>query len=394
MVFSRLHQPAVIGEVIGGILLGPSLLGRVAPSLANALLPASVAPFLNVIAQLGIILYMFLVGLELDLPAISRSGHVTVAISHASILAPFLLGAGLSLYLYPLLSAPGVPFTVFSLFLGVSLSVTAFPVLARILTDRGMERTPLGVLALTCAAVDDATAWCLLALVVSIAQAELGIAVRTFALTIAFVFLVLFGVRPLAKRFAASLDAAPRLTTGALALAFVAMLSAAVATEFIGVHAIFGAFLLGAVVPSSSRLAEELIHRLRDVISVLFLPAFFAFSGMRTQIGLLSGAGNWLLCGLIILVACLGKFGGTVIAARFARLPSRTAAALGILLNARGLVELIVLNIGLDLHLITPTLFTMLVLMALTTTFMATPILHVVLRRGVAGGGEALADGT
>jgi Kef-type K+ transport system membrane component KefB len=260
------------------------------------------------------------------------------------------------------------------LFLGVSMSVTAFPVLARILTDRRMHRTRLGVIALTCAAVDDATAWCLLAFVVSVVEAKMGGALVTVLLTLAYIAFMFVIVRPILGRLVAKHDARG-LTQGVLTAAFVGLLVSALATEFIGVHALFGAFLLGAITPHDSRIVRELIDRIESVVVVLFLPAFFAFTGMRTQIGLVSGAENWLLCGAIILVASLGKFGGSFASARLTGLSWRDAAALGILMNTRGLMELIVLNIGLDMKVLSPTLFAMLVLMAIVTTVATTPIL-------------------
>ena len=381
-LFGFIGQPAVIGEVIGGIMLGPSLLGRVAPDTYAQLLPASVTPFLGTYAQLGVILYLFLVGLELDLSGvIKKSGHTTLAISHASILVPFLLGSGLALGLYPVLSTSDVPFTVFALFLGVSMSVTAFPVLARILTDQQMNRTRMGALALTCAAIDDVTAWCLLALVVSIAQARGLDALRTVVLTVAFVFIVLLIVAPIVRRLIPRIDRSEDLTRTGLSIVLIAMLASAMTTEYIGIHGFFGAFLFGAVIPHRSRIARELNRRLHDFVAVLFLPVFFAYTGMRTEIGLVSGLGNWLLCAVIILVACLGKFGGTLVASRLSGLKWRDSAALGILMNTRGLVELIVLSMGLDLGITSPKLFTMLVLMALVTTFMTTPVLQVLLRK-------------
>jgi Kef-type K+ transport system membrane component KefB len=304
-----------------------------------------------------------------------------VAISHASIIVPFLLGVTLALELYPVLSTTDVSFTVFALFLGVSLSVTAFPVLARILTDRKISRSRMGAVALTCAAVDDVTAWCLLALVVGIAQQRAQDAIRVVFLTILFVAVVLGVVAPQVRRALPRLDRSADLTRTELSIVLVAMLVSAMTTEYIGIHGFFGAFIFGAIIPHGTRIAREINHRLNDVVAILFLPAFFAFTGMRTQIGLVSGSRSWLLCGLIVVVACIGKFGGTVIASRWAGLRWRDSAALGILMNTRGLVELIVLNIGLDLGVISPTLFTMLVIMALVTTFMTTPVLHVLLRR-------------
>ena len=375
-VFRFLGQPPVIGEVLAGILLGPSLLGRMAPELSASLLPPSVWPFLAIISQIGVILYMFLVGLELDTRLIRARSHTTVAISHASIVAPFLLGAALALWLYPLLSPKDVPFTVFALFMGVSMSVTAFPVLARILTDRRMQRSRLGAIALACAAVDDVTAWCMLAFVVGVVHAEPGRILVTVTLAVAYIGVILAIVRPLAAAFARLHEHGKGLTQGALAIVCVGLLLSALTTELIGIHALFGAFLLGAVVPHDSALARDLINKLEDVVVVLFLPAFFAFTGMRTQIGLVSSFGDWLVCGVIICAASLGKFGGSAIAARLTGLDWRQAASLGILMNTRGLMELIVLNIGLDLGVLSPTLFAMLVIMALVTTMATTPVLH------------------
>ena len=374
-LFRHIGQPPVIGEVIGGILLGPSLLGRVWPEASQYLLPASVAPALGIVAQLGVILYMFVVGLELDLGRLRNLGHATIAISHASIVAPFLLGVGLALGLYSTLATQDVPFTPFALFLGVSMSVTAFPVLARILTDRRISKTNLGVMALACAATDDVTAWCLLAFIVGVAQAEVDQALMVSLITVAYIAAMVFVVRPLVARWLARYEQRAA-GVGVIATVFVSLLLSAFATEWIGVHAIFGAFLFGAIIPHDSAIARQLSHKLQDLVTILFLPAFFAFTGMRTQIGLVSGLDQWLICGLIILVATVGKFGGTVAAARFMHIGWRDSAALGLLMNTRGLMELIVLNIGLDLRVISPTLFAMMVLMALVTTMTTSPLLQ------------------
>jgi Kef-type K+ transport system membrane component KefB len=376
--FHYFHQPPVIGEIIAGILLGPSFLGRLAPAVSAYVFPTSVGPFLGVISEVGVILYMFLVGLELDPGLLKRRGHAAVAISHASIIAPFLLGTLLSLILYPRLATGDLRFTAFSLFLGVSMSVTAFPVLARILTDRGMHKSRMGVIALTCAAVDDVTAWCLLALVVAIIEARTAGALITFGLALAFIAIMFFVVRPTMVRLTLAHGNRGRLTQGLMAVVFVALLFSAWATDLIGIHAVFGAFALGAVIPHDSDLARELTDRLEDLLIVLLLPAFFAYTGLRTQIGLVNGVEQWILCGVIILVASAGKFGGSAVAARLTGLNWRDASALGVLMNTRGLVELIVLNIGLDLGVISPTLFAMLVLMALSTTLATTPILDLI----------------
>jgi Kef-type K+ transport system membrane component KefB len=369
---ARLGQPPVIGEVVAGILLGPSFLGREASAW---LLPPAVAPYLGVLAQLGAVLYMFLVGLELNLVHLRHRAPALIVVSHASILVPFVLGSALALGLYPDLAHPGVPFTSFALFMGVALAITAFPVLARILTDRRLTRAELGAVALSSAAVGDVTAWCLLALAVGVARAEVSGALAVIGLALAFIGLMLVVVRPLAVRLARRGEGRA-LTPGAFAAVLAAVLLSALATEAIGIHAVFGAFLLGAVIPSDSGIARALTHKLESIVTVLLLPAFFAYTGMRTEIGLVSGLNAWLVCGLIILAATAGKFGGTYAAARLTGMDGRTSAALGVLMNTRGLMELIVLNIGLELGVISPTLYAMMVLMALATTLMTTPILR------------------
>jgi len=379
-LFARFNQPAVIGEVVGGILLGPSLLGRIAPDVQAWLLPAEAAPFLNVIAQLGVILYMFLVGLELDLAVISATVFATVAISAASIVVPFAMGAGLATIVPGDLVPAAVSPWSFALFLGVSMSITAFPVLARILDDRGMQRTPLGTLALTCAAINDAIAWCLLAFVVSVMEATPRAAIQTVALTAGYIALMLTIGRRLMVRLVRWLDRSSHPGEQSLALVLMAVLLSAVATELIGIHAIFGAFLIGAIIPHDSRISVYAFDRLSDLVRVLLLPAFFAYTGLRTEIGLVQGTADWALCAVIVAVATAGKWGGTAIAARLVGMKWRQSAALGILMNTRGLVELIVLNIGLDLGVLTPRLFTILVIMAVVTTMMTSPILTKIVR--------------
>jgi Kef-type K+ transport system membrane component KefB len=376
----RLNQPPVIGEVIAGILLGPSLLGRISPAAMHYVLPPAVAPFLSILAQIGVILFMFLVGLELDASQLKHRTNATIAISHASILVPFLLGSLLALWLYPSLSTNDVPFVIFALFVGLSLSVTAFPVLARILTDRGIQHTHLGTIALACAAVDDVTAWCLLAFLVAVIKARAADAFITFGLTGLYVVFMLF----VARRFIASAVRAQEvrksISQSAVAVVLIGLLLSTLATEAVGIHAIFGAFLLGAIIPHDSLLARDLSYKLNDLVVVLFLPAFFAFTGMRTQIGLVQGATQWFICGAILTAACVGKFGGSFVAARMTGLGVRDSAALGALMNTRGLMELIVLNLGLDLHILSPTLFTMLVIMAIVTTLATAPALQVITR--------------
>ena len=373
-LFAYFGQPRVIGEMVAGIMLGPSLLGQIWPAAQHFILPTNVAPYLGIIAQIGVILYMFLVGLELNAGLIKSRAHATIAISHTSILVPFLLGVTLALWLFPHYAPAGKPFMSFALFMGIAMSITAFPVLARILTDRHMDKTPLGVVAISCAAIDDVTAWCLLAFVVGIAQAEVSGAVQTILYALGYIAIMLVVVRPLAIRFLGHSVNAPQQRMAVWVL--VGLLFSAMTAEWIGIHAIFGAFLLGAVIPHDSDVARDFQHKLEDIVKILLLPAFFAYTGMRTEIGLVSGWQAWTLTAVIIIVATLGKFGGTLVSARATGLDWHMSSALGVLMNTRGLMELVVLNIGLEMGVISPTLFAMMVIMALVTTMMTTPILH------------------
>jgi Kef-type K+ transport system membrane component KefB len=338
------------------------VLGQLWPEAIDVVLPRATVPALKVIAQLGVILYMFVVGLELNAELLAARARLTLAIAHASMVVPFLLGAALALWLFTEYAPAGISFTNFALFLGVALAITALPVLARILTDRRLEKTPLGVLALGCAAAGDVTAWCLLALVVGIARAEVGTALATAILSLVYLAIMFLVVAPLARSRLGQLPEA-RLTAGVAAWVLVAVLVSAWATEAIGVHALFGAFLLGAVIPHDSAVARLFTHKLEDVVMILLLPVFFAYTGLNTRLGLVSRPEDWLVCGVIILAATAGKFGGTLAAARASGLNQQTATALGVLMNTRGLMELIVLNLGLEMGVISPTLFAMLVLL-------------------------------
>ena len=373
-------QPPVIGQVLAGIALGPSLLGRISLDAQQALLPAEAIPLLGVLAQFGIILYMFLLGLELDTEQIRQNARPTLIISASSIAVPFLLGGIMAVLLHSQLSSPDVAIVPFALFVGVALAVTAFPVLARILHDRGMQATPLGTLALSCAAVNDVIAWCLLALVVGVAQAKLGSALGVIAGAVVFIGFMLTVLRPLARRFATRVETTDQ-SRQVMTIVFLALLLCALMAEWIGIHAIFGAFLLGVIIPHDSRIARSFTMKLEDLVTVVFLPAFFAFTGMRTQIGALHTVNDWLFCGLIIVVATVGKVAGTALAARATGMPGREAGRLGALMNTRGLMELIILNIGLDLKIISPTFFAMMVIMAVATTMMTGPLLNLLARK-------------
>lgn len=376
-LFRRIGQPQVMGEIVAGILLGPSLLGAVWPSGQDALFSAEVLPFIEVLAQIGLVLFMFLIGLELDLRLIKGGGHAAAAVSHASIILPFLSGVALALVIFDTLGSADGDFVPFALFLGASMSITAFPVLARILTERGLNKTRLGAVTITCAAIDDVTAWCLLAVVVAVAAASgIGGAVQTVVLAALFIAFMIVVIRPLLARLVAMQDEASGLTPTMLAVIFGGLLLSSLATDRIGIHAIFGAFLFGAIMPQQSDFAHELTSKLEDVTLVFLLPLFFAYSGLRTEIGQLGTDPQlWLYCVAIIGVAIVGKWGGSAVAARMVGLSWRESLGLGILMNCRGLTELVILNIGLDLGVIPPTLFAMLVMMALVTTFMTTPIL-------------------
>jgi len=377
-LFARIGQPPVIGEMVAGILLGPSLLGRVWPSGEAFLLPAAIAPDLRMIAQIGVVLYMFLVGLELDVSRLRARAGSAVVISSSGIAVPLVLGSAVAGFLHARLSPLHVPVFLFGAFFCVALSVTAFPVLARIVADRKLDKSPMGTMALTCAAADDIAAWCLLSIVVSFAHSRPSDGLITVMLAALYVVVMVGGLRHLFMRFVAHQERQPLLSRGALSSVFLALLLSALMTEWIGIHALFGAFLLGALVPSHSKLAERVSVKLEAVVSVLLLPIFFAFTGLRTQIGLLGDLDAWLLCGLIVSLAFAGKLGGVFVAARVCGMGTRAAMGLAALMNTRGLMELIVLNVGLDLGIISPTLFTMMVIMALVTTCSAGPLLSLI----------------
>ena len=382
LLFARLNQPQVVGEMLAGIMLGPSLLGWVFPVASAAIFPRSGGVYLNTLSQVGVICFLFLVGLELDPRLIRNRGHAAVVISHVSIVAPFLLGCTLALGLYTQLfnHTPGMQFRSVALFMGAAMSITAFPVLARILTERNLHKTKVGAVAITCAAVDDVTAWCMLAVIIGIAKAsaqENGLTAGLYtALWAAIYVLVMFLiVRPFLRQLQQLYDRRQRLSQTMVGFIFVMVLASAYVTERIGIHALFGAFLLGAVMPKGTAFVRTLTEKLEDFTVVFLLPLFFAYSGLQTKIGVLNTPAMWGFCGLIIVTACAGKFGGSALAARAVGLPWREAGAIGILMNTRGLMELVILNVGRELGVITEAVFAMMVLMALVTTALTTPIL-------------------
>ncbi len=377
LAFKSINQPLVIGEIVAGIMLGPSLLGMIAPSVAVALFPPETIPFLNVLSQVGLIFFIFLIGLELNPKYLS--GHLETAIltSHVSILVPFALGTLLAVLLYPLVSNASVSFTAFALFLGAAMSITAFPVLARIITENNLQKTRLGTLALTCAAVDDVTAWCVIAVAIAVArEGSIVGAIPIIIKSLLYIGFMFTAGRWLLQHLATYYQRMGRLSQLLIALIYMAVVASALIAELIGIHLIFGAFLVGVAMPKNADLVRELAEKTEDFVLVFLLPIFFAFSGLRTQMGLLNRPDLWLLCLLVLGVAIAGKYIGTYAAARVSGVNQREASALGWLMNTRGLTELIVLNIGLDLGVISPVLFAMLVIMTLVTTFMTSPMLE------------------
>jgi Kef-type K+ transport system membrane component KefB len=379
MLFRLIRQPRVVGEMFAGILLGPSLLGWVAPNFSAYLFPHSSLGFLSALSQVGVVIFMFLVGLGIDPNQLKHHGHAAVLTSHVSITAPFVLASFLALYLYPRLSDDSVTFTNFALFMGAAMSITAFPVLARILTERNALGSRLGTLAIACAAVDDITGWCILAYIVALiraAERPSPIWVTLGGIVI-FAVIMIYGVRRGLRRFETLYREHNALNEGQMAFMLLLVLASALCTEALGIHLLFGAFLMGAIMPKEHRFVRYVLDRFETITVTMLLPLFFAFTGLRTNIGLLKGQEMWMYCGLIILVATIGKLGGSMLASWLAGMGLREAAGLGTLMNTRGLMELVILNIGLDVKVISPALFSMMVLMALVTTFMTTPLLEV-----------------
>jgi Kef-type K+ transport system membrane component KefB len=373
-IASLLRQPSVIGEIAAGLLLGPSLLGQVWPDAYAFLFPQASLNVLRLLSQIGVILFMFTVGLDLDPAHLRQRAPVAVAVSHFSIVVPFLLGVVSALALFAEYAPDGIPFHAFALFMGIALSITAFPVLARVLEERGLTKTPLGSTAIACAAIDDVTAWSLLAMVVTLVTAGGvgGTLVRLVIGLLVFVAVMIFVVRRWLPRLLGG--AGEPLTRGRTAIVLGILLGSALITEVVGIHALFGAFLAGAVMPAGPELRRQLRERLESLSSVFLLPVFFAFTGLRTEIGSLNDASSWIVCLGIILTAIVGKLVGSMLAARWTGLSWPDAFVLGALMNTRGLMELVALNVGYDLGILSPRMFTMLVIMALVTTAMTGPL--------------------
>jgi len=377
--FRKIGQPTVIGEMIAGIVLGPSLVGLYFPEFFSALFPTASLGNLKFLSQIGLILFMFVIGMELDLKALKNKANDAVVISHASIIFPFTLGIGLAYFIYDQFAPANVEFMSFALFIGISMSITAFPVLARIVQERGIHRTKLGTIVITCAAADDITAWCILATVIAIVNAGSFVSsLYVIGLAIAYVFIMLKVVRPFLERVGELKNSRQSLSKPVVAIFLLTLIISAYTSEVIGIHALFGAFMAGAIMPDNAKFRSLIIEKVEDVSVILLLPLFFVFTGLRTQIGLLNEPYLWEITALIIVVAVVGKFLGSALAAKFVGQNWRDSLMIGALMNTRGLMELIVLNIGLDLKVLSPQIFTMLVIMALVTTFMTGPALDLI----------------
>ena len=367
----RIGQLWVIGEILAGLALGPSLLGAFWPGLKIQLFPAAALPTLQTLGDIGLVLYMFSLGARLDTHLMLRQSRTAIVTSISTILLPLLSGALLGFFLYPGLAGQHANLVSFILLVGTAMAVTAFPVLARLLAEKDMLGTRVGMLALTCAAIDDVIAWCLLATVVALIHARgLTSLLLTIGLTILFIGFMLGILRPLLAYVDRSIQSKQVL----VALSIILLLLSAYATNAIGIHPVFGAFLMGIILPRRTVFIEQ-VRSLDQVNNLLFLPLFFVYSGLRTQIGLISAPALWLICLLVLAVACAGKILSGSLSVRWMGESWRESLSLGVLMNTRGLVDLIVLNIGLDLGVLSPTLFAMLVIMAIVTTMMASPLL-------------------
>ncbi|MBP2283914.1 Kef-type K+ transport system membrane component KefB [Flavobacterium sp. CG_23.5] len=378
-VFKKIGQPSVIGEIIAGIVLGPSLLGIYFPEFSAALFPVESLGNLKFLSQIGLILFMFVIGMELDLKVLKNKANEAVVISHASIVIPFALGIGLAYFVYNRFAPEGVKFLSFSLFMGIAMSITAFPVLARIVQERGIHKTRLGAIVITCAAADDITAWCILAVVIAIVKAGTFVSsLYIIMLAVIYVVAMLFIVKPFLKRIGDLYGSKDSIIKPVVAIFFLVLILSSYATEVIGIHALFGAFMAGAIMPDVPKFRTIFIEKVEDVSVILLLPLFFVFTGLKTEIGLINDPYLWKVTGFIILVAVVGKFLGSALAAKFVGQNWRDSFTIGALMNTRGLMELIVLNIGLELKVLTPEVFTMMVIMALVTTFMTGPALDLI----------------
>ncbi|WP_108822338.1 cation:proton antiporter [Dysgonomonas sp. Marseille-P4361] len=378
-ICQKIGQPTVIGEIFAGVVLGPSILGLYFPDVSSFLFPESSLENIKFLSQIGLLLFMFIVGLELNIKTIKHKANSALVISHTSIAVAFTIGVAVAYYLYSEFTHTNTDFLPFALFMGIAMSIAAFPVMARIIHERGINKTPLGSTIITCAAIDDITAWCLLATVVAIVNAG-SVASALFIILLAIIYIIFMFkvVRPFLKRIV-ELQASSRfLSRSLISIIFLVLFLSAYASEVIGIHALFGAFLAGVIMPTNISFRNLFTEKIEDVSLVLLLPLFFVYTGLRTQIGLLNEPRLWYACLAIIGLAVVGKMMGSAFAARFVGQNWKNSLTIGALMNTRGLMELVVLNIGLDLGILTPEIFAMMVVMALVTTFMTSPILNLI----------------
>lgn len=375
----KIGQPTVVGEILAGVVLGPSLLGLYFPEVSEFLFPISSLDNIRFLSQIGLILFMFIVGMELNLRTIKHKANDALIISHTSIAVAFTMGVLVAYFLFGNFTHQNTIFLPFALFMGIAMSIAAFPVMARIIHEKGINKTPLGGTIITCAAIDDITAWCLLATVIAMVKAGSFVS-SLFIISLALIYIVLMFkvVRPFLKRIAELQTSKRTISKSAIGIFFLILFLSAYATEVIGIHALFGAFLAGVIMPPNINFRNLFTEKIEDVSLVLLLPLFFVYTGLRTEIGLLNEPGLWFICGGIVLLAIIGKMMGSALAARFVGNSWKNSLTIGALMNTRGLMELVVLNIGLDLGILTPEVFAMMVVMALTTTFMTSPLLNLI----------------
>ncbi len=383
-LFSKINQPTVIGEILAGIILGPSLLGKFFPEVFNFLFTENTMGNLYILSQIGLILFMFVIGMELNIDNIKHRTSQIIVISHSSIIIPFALGMLLAYFVYLDFAANITRFLPFALFIGISMSITAFPVLARIIQEKGLTKKHLGSISIASAAIDDVTAWCILAVVIAISSTGSIISsLFTILMAITYIAIMLMIIRPFLQKVGQTHQNIETLNKRIVGFIFLILISSAFITQTIGIHALFGAFLAGVIMPTNINFRKLMIEKIEDVSVSLFLPLFFVFTGLRTEIGLLNTPYLWTVCLIFILVAIIGKFGGGALTAKLMGESWRDSLSLGILMNTRGLMELIVLNIGYEMNILPPTIFVMLVIMALVTTFMTTPILNLINKKAI-----------
>ncbi|MDR1555798.1 MAG: cation:proton antiporter [Tannerellaceae bacterium] len=375
-LFMKIGQPTVIGEILAGIVLGPSILGHFAPGISDFLFREESLANINVLSQFGLILFMFAIGMDLDISEVRRKLKETILISHTSTIVPFFFGMLTAYFVYDRYANPTTPFLPFALFIGISMSITAFPVLARIIQERGLTKSHLGTLTLASAANGDITAWCLLAVVIAIAQAGTMLsAIYSILFSGVYLLLMFFVVQPFLRMLGHIYHNKEVIDKGMVALMFLILICSSYFTQLLGLHALFGAFIAGVVMPANIKFRKILTEKVEDVSLALFLPLFFVSTGLRTEIALLNTPELWWMCGIITLAAIIGKFGGAFFSARFTGESVRNSLYIGALMNTRGLMELVVLTIGYEMHILSPPIFVMLVLMTLVTTFMTAPLI-------------------